>query len=113
MPLNEPVPEPVPPKPRLESRVLISAASSCTLPSQCTTPEPVEDKTSGGYEDILDVLERLEDELDGKDKSGEDVRAQSSSTTMSRSTRSSSSSSALSSSRSSNKSGNGNLSKIK
>jgi len=70
MPHNElPVPEPVPPKPRLESRVLISAASSCTLPSQCTTPEPVEDKTTGGYEDILDVLERLEDELDGKEKS--------------------------------------------
>ena len=110
VPQNEPVPEPAPSKPRLESRVVISAASSCTIPSPCNTPEPVRIKSSaGGYEDILNVLERLEDELDGQDKRQEDRSA----STTSRSTRSSSMSSTSTSSRSSGKSGSGNLSKIK
>ena len=110
VPQNEPVPEPAPSKPRLESRAVISAASSCTLPSQCSTPEPDRIKSpAGGYEDILNVLERLEDELYGQDKRQKDRSA----STTSRSTRSSSMSSTSTSSRASGKSGIVNLSKIK
>ena len=69
-PQNEFEPQPSPSKPRPESRVSISSASSCTLNSGfCDSPEPKPNRSpSGGYEDLLNVIERLEDELDGRDK---------------------------------------------